>query len=67
MRGLFERGPGLLEDLRGDEAVIVGEDAPGVDDLEFPAVVLGLTVNAIARDAGFIPDNRPPVPNDRVE
>ena len=57
----------LVEDLPGDVLLVVHDDAAGIDQFEAPAVVFGSPVYAIARDAGFVPDDGAPLSCDAIE
>jgi len=56
-----------MENLRGDILLIFDDDAAGVDQFEMPALVFGLPVEAVARDAGLVADNRAPLSSDSIE
>ena len=43
------------------------DDAAGIDHLEAPAVVFGSPMYTVARDAGFVPDDRAPLSCDAIE
>ena len=65
--GALEGEFGLVQDLRGDVLLVVHDDAAGVDQLEAPAVVFGSPMYAVARDAGFVPDDGAPLSCDAIE
>ena len=67
LRGTLEREARLFQDLARDQLLVVRDDAAGVDQLEVPAVIPGLAVNAVARDAGLVADDRAALADDRVE
>ncbi len=67
MSGAFERHARLAQDFAGDEGVVTLDDAAGIDQLEFPAAVLGLSVDAVAGNAGLIAHNGAARAQDRVE
>ena len=58
---------GLFEDLGRDILGVVRHDSAGIDDFEAAAVVLGESVDAIARDSGFVADDGAPLPRDAIE
>lgn len=55
--GFAERDAGLTINFRGDEIFFLGEDTAGVDDAQVTAFPLGVAVEAVARDAGFVADD----------
>src|SRR3954469_487590 len=56
--GIVERGLGLLADRAGDRVDVEEVHAPGVDQVEAPAVPLAGDLVAIARDARALVDDR---------
>jgi hypothetical protein len=62
-----KRDAGLAENFRRDEVFIFGKNASGVDDAESMALPFGLAVEAVARNAGLVADNRAPRSDDTVE
>src|SRR6185437_14074001 len=65
--GAVQGEPGLLKDLRRNEILVVRDDAAGIDQLEFAAPVFRVAVNAVARDAGFVADDRTALAENRIE
>ena len=55
--GLFERHLGLGVDRRGHQFRVVGHDAAGVDQAKLPAGPIVLAIDAVAGDAGLVPNN----------
>jgi len=53
-----DRESGLLENVSGDDRLVVRYDAACVDELEPLGFPLDLTVYPIARDTGLIADDR---------
>jgi len=58
--GFVECDPGLAEDFRRDEIFFFGEDAAGIDDAQVAAAPFGVSVEAVASDAGFVADDGAP-------
>ncbi len=52
--GLVEGDARLAENFRGDEIVVVGNDAAGVDDLQAAASPFRVAVETVAGDSGFV-------------
>src|ERR1035437_1064578 len=67
MVGRFQDEFGLAEDLPRDVLLVVHDDAAGIDHLEAAAVVFGSPMYAVARDAGFVPDDGAPLSCNAVE
>ena len=65
--GLFQGDARLAKDLGGDQFLVLGDDAAGVDHGETAAVPLRVAVKTVAGDAGLVADNRPPPPDDAIE
>jgi hypothetical protein len=57
----------MAQDLAGDILLVVDHDSARVDDLEMAAAVFGKPLNAIARNAGLVSDNRAPLSGDPIE
>ena len=57
-RGVFEGDSCLAKNFGGDEGFVVGDDAAGVDDFERVPIPMTGAINAIARDSGFVSDDR---------
>ena len=57
----------LVKNLRGNVLLVVDHDAAGIDQLEAAARVFGKPVDAVARDAGLIADDRAPLPSNAIE
>ena len=56
--GFFERDLGLAEDLAGNQGLVVGNDTARVDDARVASLPLDLAVDAVARDAWLVADDR---------
>ena len=67
VRSRLERHPRLFQNLRRDHLVIVGNDAAGIDQIEFAPAISGLAVNAVPRDPGLVAHDRAPLPDNRVK
>src|SRR6516164_3030981 len=67
VRGAVERHPRLAQDLAGNILLVVNDDPASVDDFETAGSVLSQTVNAIARDAGFVTDDGAPLPRNSIK
>ena len=63
----LERHTGLPEDLARNPLAVVGENAARVDQLETPAPVRGLAVNAVPRYARLVTDDRAALAQDAIE
>src|SRR4051794_5902591 len=57
----------LFQDLGGYVLLIMHDDAASVDQFEVPAIVFGMPVKAVARDAWFVPDDGAPLSSDSIE
>ena len=67
-RGGFVKGEaGLGEDFGGDEVVVIGHDAAGVDDASDLAAPFDFAVDAVAGDAGFVANDGAATPGDAIE
>ncbi len=67
MIGAFERDTRLAQDFAGDQRIVTLDDAAGIDQVEIPAAVLGLAVDAVPRNAGFVADDGAARTQDGVE
>src|SRR5208337_502382 len=56
-RRLFERDLGLTEDLRRYEIFVVGNDTARIHDAKLVPAPFGLAIQAVASDAGLVPNN----------
>jgi hypothetical protein len=65
--GLIDRRAGLLEDVHGDNRLVIGHDTARVDQPESAPLPFGLTVDAVARDPGQVADDRAPRPDHPVK
>ena len=65
--GLIQCNPRLAEDFRRDKFLVIGNDAAGIDHAEIAPPPLGLTVEAVASDAGLVADNGAPRTRKPVE
>ena len=65
--GFVEGDAGLAVNFRRDEIFVFGQDAAGVDDAELAAFPLGVAVEAVAGDAGFVADDGAARAHDAVE
>ncbi len=52
--GLFQRDPRLAKNFGGNQRLVVGNDAAGVDHAKLPAGPFGFAVKAVAGDAGLV-------------
>jgi len=66
-RRFIERNPSLPKDLRRNEIFFFGKNAAGVDDADAAAAPLGVTIKAVARDAGLIADDGAPRSGQMIE
>jgi hypothetical protein len=57
----------LLENFCGNYCLVVGDDSAGVDQGKAFSIPIRFTVNAIARDARLVADNRAPLADQAIE
>ncbi len=55
--GFVESEAGLAEDFGGDESLVVGDDAAGVDQAGLVGLPVDEAVDAVAGDAGLVADD----------
>src|SRR4030095_1065204 len=55
---LVYRKARLLEDIRGDDRIVVGHDAAGIDEIESFRLPFDLSVDTVARNARLVTDDR---------
>ena len=65
--GFVERDARLTVDFGRDQVFLFGQNAAGVDDAQMAAAPLGVAVEAVAGDAGFVADNGAARAHDAVE
>ena len=59
--GFVERHLRLAKDFRRDKFVVFGDNAAGIDHAQMAALPVGLAVEPVARDAGFVADDGAPL------
>jgi hypothetical protein len=65
--GFIECDSRLAKDFRWNEIFVLGNNPAGVNDANVAAAPFGVSVEAVARDAGFVTDDGATRPYDAVE
>src|SRR5712691_6277241 len=58
---VIDRESGLLQNIRRNYRVVIGIYAARVDQGEWSPVPVGLAIDAVARNAGLVADDRAPL------
>ena len=66
-RRTFDCDLGLFEDSNGDFGFFARNDAAGIDNFVGTAVPIQIAIDAVARDARLVRDNRPSLAYKTVE